>query len=145
MDKQKVSQETYVQLARLAHESFEQRRSYEWKVHFGLWMAISAVVYVAISEKIGIIESPLWLKHIGFALWVMYLLHLGMVTRGHWQDKKRKHDYMRKAEGQENSEPDKYTLCAFGLQALWGIPYLAFTGSLIWFAIRLLQKVPITK
>lgn len=51
-----ASQETYVHLARLAHDSFEQRRSYEWKMHFGLWAAIAAVVYTAIKEKIVVFE-----------------------------------------------------------------------------------------
>ena len=71
----KPTKETYVQLARLAHDSFEQRRSYEWKVHFGLWAAIAAVVYSAIKEKIILFSNPLEAYAGGLILWAIYFLH----------------------------------------------------------------------
>lgn len=139
--KPNVSQETYVQLARLAHESFEQRRSYEWKMHFGLWAAIAAVVFAAIKEKISFFSCLSEAKLIGLILWAMYLLHFVMVSRGHWKDKQKKHFYMGKAEGQPVSTMEEYKITTFGLQALWAIPYMVFTGFLICLAIKVLLGI----
>jgi hypothetical protein len=136
-----ISQETYVQLARLAHESFEQRRSYEWKMHFGLWAAIAVVVLAAIKEKIVFFSSVSEAKFIGFILWGIYLLHFVMVSRGHWKDKQKKHFYMDKAEGLPVSGMEEYGTKSFCWQALWAIPYIVFTGFLIYLAINVLLGI----
>ena len=136
-----VSQETYVQLARLAHESFEQRRRYEWKMHFGLWAAIAAVVFAAIKEKIIFFSCVSEAEWIGFTLWAAYLLHFIMVSSGHWKDKQKKHFYMAKAEGSPESNMEEYKIRHFLLQALWAIPYMVFTGSLIYLAIKVLLGI----
>lgn len=141
-NKPNESSVNFMQLARLAHDSFEQRRSYEWKMHFGLWAAIAAVVFAAIKEKIIIFDSVCEAKYIGFSLWVIYLLHFIMVSRGHWKDKQKKHYYMDKAEGQP-ATLEEYNISQFWLQALWGIPYMVFTGSLIYLAIKVLLGVKI--
>lgn len=133
--------ENFVQLARLAHDSFNQRRSYEWKIHFGLWAAIAAVVFAAKKEHIVIFTNPAIAWTIGVAIWLLYALHFAMVSCGHWQDKKRKHYFMAKAEGKQNVTMEKYSKGKFGAQLLWAIPYMSFTGFLICLAITILLAI----
>lgn len=143
----KVSSETYVELAKLAHESFNQRRSYEWKVHLGLWSSVGLVVYVAIKEKI---ELPIfWIISASVIVFIAYAIHLIMVSLGHWTDKKYKHYYTQKAEGntkaifntKEGKRPEEITWCETidVKQLFWISPYLLFVISLLVTAVFLLD------
>ena len=136
-----VSQETYVQLTRLAHESFEQRRNYEWKIHFGLWGAIAVVVFSATKEEIPVIQSCKEALWVGGMLLVSYLLHFIMVSRGHAIDKEYKHYYMAKAAGIPIPEIEKSKWPGWLVKILWTIPYLIFTGTLIYLAANVLLQV----
>lgn len=137
----KTSQETYVELARIAQDSFDKRRSYEWKMHFGLWASIAAVVYAVATKEIEIFSSLCQARTIGAILWAMYFLHFVMVSYGHWQDKKRKHYFMEMAEGKVDTQIEKYTIKHFGRQFLWATPYLIFTALLIHFAIKIILSI----
>lgn len=143
---QKVSSETYSELAKLAHESFNQRRNYEWKAHLGLWSSVGLVVYVAIKEHIEISIS--WLILAAIMVFIAYAIHLIMVSWGHWIDKKYKHYYTRKAEGdtkatleEEGKRPEdvKWIKTIDVKQAFWISPYLLFVISLLVTAIFLLD------
>src|SRR5689334_17076339 len=52
--------DTWIELAKLSQESFFNRRSYEWKVAFGLWAAIGLVTYFGATnaEKF---KDAIWL------------------------------------------------------------------------------------
>lgn len=133
--------EVYVQLARLAHDSFEQRRSYEWKMHFGLWAAIVSVVWAVIKKDITALPCSINADYIGWGVFVMYILHFILVCRGHWEDKKRKHFYMALAEGKSDVVIEELTKSYRFLQVLWSLPYLSLTGLLIYLAISILKGI----
>lgn len=97
-----VPNEIYVELARMMHESFLNRRNYEWKVAFGLWTAIGAWTYFAIAET-----DKLEFK--GSFYWVLSFVYLVLLVAWFfcWQvplrkafekDKLYKHYYMDRAE-----------------------------------------------
>ena len=136
-----VSQKTYVQLSRLAHESFAQRRNYEWKMNFGFWGAIGVIIFAATKEKIPIFHNCKEAITIGVILSISYLLHIIMVNRGHAIDKKLKHYYMAKAACLPESEIEKSKWPDWLVRILWTIPYCFFTGALIYLAINVLLHV----
>ena len=136
-----ATRETYLQLCRLAHESFEQRRGYEWKMHFGLWIAVGAIVFAAAKEKIAVFSCSSEAVFVGVILWLSYFLHYFMVYRGHAIDKEKKHYYMAKAEGLSGPSIEKQKLPNWAVQVLWTIPYMVFTGLLIYLALKVLLRI----
>jgi hypothetical protein len=130
--------ETYVQLARLAHDSFCDRRRHEWKMHFGLWSAVGAVVYFSKEHDIELFSGIKETRVIGALLFLSYALHYILVDRGHRIDKARKHYYMDLAEGLFPANPDAFNFPSLALSTLWAIPYLVFTGCLLYISGRLL-------
>ena len=108
----KSKEEIYLELARLSHQSFTNRQSYEWKTAFGLWTAIGATTYFA-TEHAGVISGP------GMVILVLaYILVWGawsFVWQAHIQsangrDKAWKHYYMHRAENrpEDRSERDPW-------------------------------------
>ena len=47
----KSKEEIFLELAKLSQQSFENRRSYEWKVAFGLWTAIGLATYFMVEHS----------------------------------------------------------------------------------------------
>jgi hypothetical protein len=136
--------QTYVELARLAHESFEQRRSYEWKMHFGFWGAIATIIFTAAKEKIVVFNSTLEATLLGIILFIAYFWHYWMVYSGHEIDKALKHYYAAKAEGLDEKRPDMpdSSQCAKCRKRFnWTMPYLIFTACLIYVALAFLLKI----
>ncbi len=41
---------TYIELSKLSQDGFLNRRSYEWKVAFGLWITIGFITYFCVGE-----------------------------------------------------------------------------------------------
>lgn len=99
--------EMYVELAKMSQESFLNRRSYEWKVAFGLWTAIGLITFFAI-EHADEFDSGLV-----FSLGICYVL-IGTCWLILWQfplrlafekDQEFKHYYMTCAEGRPPNWP----------------------------------------
>lgn len=98
---------TYIELAKLSQESFLNRRSYEWKVAFGLWVAIGFITYFALDKAellqdgtviaLGVLYGVLAL--IWFFWWQV------PIRRAFEQDKSFKHYYMHRAEGWQTKWP----------------------------------------
>ena len=93
-------EEIYLELAKLAHQAFENRRSLEWRAAFALWTGIGAVTYFAVHEA-GAVS--------GWAVWFLAAAYV-MIGLGWWlvwhpllrqafdKDKAWKHYYMHRAE-----------------------------------------------
>jgi hypothetical protein len=139
--KSSTPRSTYVELARLSHEAFVNRRNYEWKLHFGLWAALALVVYAAVQKKIHVFDSTKEAVLIGVVLLFSYVLHYLMVYRGHDIDKKQKHYYMDKAEGKCVNPPPPSKMPSWCISVFWALPYIVFTGSLIYITIRILLRI----
>ncbi len=139
--KRNEPREIYVQLANLAHDSFGKRRSYEWKLHFGLWTAVGAVVYSATRHKLSVFNSTGEAAVIGGLLFCSYFLHYTMVSRGHRMDKKWKHYYMDLAEGISTERPAKPRTHWLIEYMVWATPYMVFTGCLLYSAGRILGAI----
>jgi hypothetical protein len=111
----KSKEEIYLELAKLAQQSFESRRSYEWKLAFGLWTGIGFFTYFAVQHAGAF---PWW------ALWLLLAAYLAIAVLGCvvWQpplrtaadcDKKWKHYYMHRAEQsrpEQRRDPDPWVL-----------------------------------
>ena len=110
-------------------------------MHFGLWAAIAVVVSVATKEKIQVFCYPSEAISGGVVLLLSYLLHFIMVSRGHAIDKKKKHYYMAKAEGLPGTDIEKSKIPNWLVPILWAIPYMVFTGVLIYLALNVLLRV----
>lgn len=102
---------TYIELAKLSQDGFLNRRSYEWKVAFGLWITIGFITYYACKNtdllqvwtviSIGVLY--LAVAVIWFFLWQVPL------RRAFEQDKEFKHYYMHRAEGWSAKWPENIT------------------------------------
>jgi hypothetical protein len=91
----------YMDLAKMAQDSFFNRRVYEWKIAFGLWAGIGALTYFVISNKDKLAgfdpHSLGWIYLCFAAVWfVFWLIPLRRAFEG---DKLFKHYYMWRAEG----------------------------------------------
>lgn len=103
---------TFLQLAKLAQDSFQNRRAYEWKIAFGLWTGIALFTWFLAQHPA--LLSAAWLVVLGLlylCVLAVYLLFWQIpLHRGFLLDKMWKHYYMHKAEGRspEKSEPDPF-------------------------------------
>ena len=108
----KSKEEIYLELAKLAQQSFENRRSYEWKVAFGLWTGIAAFTYFSV-EHLGPLSASAQL-----GLLIAYII-IGILWCAVWQpslraafdrDKDWKHYYLHRAENrpEDKCDPDPW-------------------------------------
>lgn len=92
--------EIYLDLAKLAQQSFENRRIYEWKVAFGLWTGLGAFTYFAIQYAAPL---PTWailclaVTYVGTAA-IWGVIWQPSLRTAHDCDKAWKHYYMHRAE-----------------------------------------------
>lgn len=96
----------FVDLAKLAQESFFNRRQYEWKIAFGLWTSIGLWTSAALakSEKLDLMSCHVMVIYVAIALtWLFFWLVPNW--RASEQDKLWKHYYMNKAEGEASQQP----------------------------------------
>ncbi|MDD5319975.1 MAG: hypothetical protein PHD43_05050 [Methylococcales bacterium] len=133
--------EQYIALAELTQKSFNDRRIYEWKVNFSLWASVGLVVYAAASKHLVLFHSPEEAYTVAFFLLGFYCLFLIMVSRGHNTDKKWKHYYMLKAEGDNPQQPPITDKTSILTTVLWLLPSIAFTVLLLYIAIQILAQI----
>lgn len=109
-DQDKDLSGTYVELAKLSQESFLNRRSYEWKVAFGLWAGIALLTNFVISND-DKVDVPLCLLGFSYVLFVGLWLAFWQapMRRAFEQDKQWKHYYMDRAEGEKRDKPSTVT------------------------------------
>jgi hypothetical protein len=96
-----------LELAKMSQESFFNRRSYEWKVAFGLWIAIGAITYIGIEKAASLgPTTPSRLGWLYVAIAVSWIFFWQWPTRlAFMDDKDFKHYYMHMAEGREARWP----------------------------------------
>jgi hypothetical protein len=91
----------YIDLAKMAQGSFQDRRVYEWKIAFGLWTGIAALTYFVVSSKDRLSSFPThylgWIYVTFGAVWLAFWLI--PLRRAFELDKRYKHYYMQRAEG----------------------------------------------
>lgn len=99
----------YLELAKMSQESFLNRRSYEWKVAFGLWTAIGLITYFMVDKADSFNGTVLvWLGVLYAIVWVCWLLAWQFPLRlAFEQDKHYKHYYMNRAEGWNYDMPER--------------------------------------
>ena len=97
----------YVELAKLCQRSFEQRRSYEWKIAFGLWGGIAVFTWFVVenADSLGGI-SLVWVSRAYVTVALVWLFLWQLPLHGaNAQDKDWKHYYAKRAEGLDANQP----------------------------------------
>jgi len=105
----KSREEVYLELAKLSQQSFESRRTYEFKAAFGLWTGIGAITYFAIEHP-GVISGGGLGVLLGAYLVMAFVWIFGwqpFIHYAHRRDKKWKHYYMHRAENRAEIYPAK--------------------------------------
>ena len=130
----------FVSLARLAHDAFDARRRYEWRINFSLWGGLAAIGYWANKAQVRIIDSLCGAISVGVVVVMLYLASLLLINYGHAKDKAWKHYYMKSATGKEEpSEPTKYRLAL--TQVAWCVCQTGFTLLLTWLVLKAILDV----
>lgn len=131
----------FVELARLAHDAFDSRRRYEWRISFSLWGGLAAIGYWAHHEKVRVFDSSCGAIGIGGVVVLLYLASLLLINFGHAKDKAWKRYYMTRAVGKaEPAEPTRYGLA--WTQVAWCACQTGFTLLLTWLVMKTLLGVP---
>jgi|GEM_PF-5317615 len=101
-------EEKWLGLAKLAQDSFFNRREVEWKSAFGLWTAIGGITYFAVSNAAALTHVHMSWFAVGYGLLWFVLLFCWQLPlrRGFEDDKRWKHHYMHKAEGIASTSPE---------------------------------------
>ncbi|NLF73181.1 MAG: hypothetical protein GX575_29445 [Candidatus Anammoximicrobium sp.] len=102
-------EEIYLELAKIAQQSIESRRAYEWKIAFGLWSGIGLFTYFMVESHFSLAEWQLSGLGVLYAIiWCVWtftwqpFLHLAFE-----KDKRWKHYYMHKAEIRDETKSQK--------------------------------------
>ena len=99
-------------MAKLCQQSFENRRSYEWKLAFGLWTGLGLFTYFATEHAALISGLCLFLLAAAYfvlaAVWS--LLWQPALHGANRKDKAWKHYYLHRAENrpEDRSAPDPW-------------------------------------
>ena len=110
-EEKKDSPSIYLDLAKMAQASTFNRRSYEWKITYGLWTGIGLLTYFVLSNSERISNFPstfLGILYLIFSLLWLFLWQAPL-RRAHLQDTLFKHYYMHRAEGREANWPRSVT------------------------------------
>ena len=127
----KSDKEIALELARLAQDSFQNRRSFEWKVAFALWSGI-ALFTAFLAREPGLVS--------GWRLALLFIFYLGVLATWFflWQiplrrafdtDKQWKHYYMHKAEGRADNADPRTNPLTYGDQLKASIPLERWRGD----------------
>jgi hypothetical protein len=151
----KSKEEIYLELAKLCHESFENRQSYEWKIAFGLWTGIGLFTYFATVHVNGISGLALVGCAVAYFLLASVWLFAWQPTihGGHASDKAWKHYYMHRAENRPKhcSAPDpwrdesKISWCQqqherwYELRQLSALSQVIITAALLFLSFIIIQ------
>jgi hypothetical protein len=110
MQENRERERIFVDLAKVSQESFLSRRSFEWKVAFGLWTGIGIWTHFVLSNA-GISTIPtqysfqfLGAIYLGIALVWLFFWQIPN-RKAFEQDNLFKHYYMKHAEGRKPSYP----------------------------------------
>lgn len=135
-----IDKSNLVELARLAHDAFDARRRYEWRINFSLWGGLAAIGYWANNAQVRILDSPCLAVSVGVLLVVLYVASLLLINYGHSKDKAWKHYYMKHAMGKDAPEPMKYPI--EWTQIAWCACQTGFTVLLTCLVLKVLLHVP---
>ena len=136
-----ITPSNYIEMARLAQGSFDERRRYEWQVNLSLWAALGLLVYACIKENISVFDSTCGAYLFGGIVLIFYLVFHFMVSRGHAIDKSWKHYYLGRAEGAASEKAPKHRLEErWTYKIVWWIPPVGFTVALLYLVIRVLLQ-----
>jgi hypothetical protein len=93
---QKKDAETIINLVNSCWIEYDTRRSYEWKVSFGLWTAIGIMVGFSFKENF-IFPFKTWeiITLLSIILFSYILFQLGLFQSSKWDQRKR-HYYIKK-------------------------------------------------
>lgn len=88
---------TYLELAKLAQTSFEDRRRYEWRISFSLWIAIGSVGYWFSQASAANSLSGFWVVLSCAAPFFHYWSHHN-IARAHSIDKTQRHYWLDRCD-----------------------------------------------
>lgn len=113
----------FLKLAQLSQQSIENRRSYEWKVAFGLWAGIGLFTWFAVQNRL-VPGKPIWIVVAYAAVLVIWsVLWQLPLHRAYEQDKRWKHYFADRAESRSDSLTADPRLsppnCWVALRSLW--------------------------
>lgn len=133
-----IDKAQFVELAKIAQDSFESRRGYEWKINFSTWGALGALAYWSSKENVPLFSSPSQAYLIGGFILLLYLLSYCLIATAHCTDKSWKHYYLDQVEGVATSRPPPRKSFA---PIFWGVHNVAFTAVLLFFVFKILLQV----
>ena len=140
----KPSAQYYVELAKIAQSSFDERRRFEWRVNFSLWAALGLVAYFAIKEKVQVFNSWKEAFYLGLIITVLYIVYQFMVSEAHKTDKRWKHYYLAKAEGEDVEPPERdFVGQTRTKQAMWWFSQIGFTVVMLLFVFTVLLRISV--
>lgn len=86
--------ETLVSLSESCWSEYNSRRSYEWKVSFGLWTAIGVIAGFALKEGVIIPLNQYWIIGLLISIFLAYLWFQAGLYRSCTQDQSKRHIYI---------------------------------------------------
>jgi hypothetical protein len=131
----------WLELAKLSHEDFKNRRELEWKLLFGLWTAIATFTYFAIFNKMDFGQNLGWLGSLYVfaflmsAVWLIPLQKAHADNRAYWKYYMDKAEQLQSCDGKRVQRP---ILSWKSVHILWAGAQLGFTGIFLflsWFLI----------
>jgi hypothetical protein len=88
--------EILLSLSETLRNSYDTRRTYEWKVSFGLWTAIGIIAGFALKEDFSVPFNKWWgILFLGLILIGYLIFHYGL-EKSNTHDQKKRHIYINK-------------------------------------------------
>jgi hypothetical protein len=82
-------------LANASQSEYDTRRSYEWKVSFGLWTAIGVISGFALKEDFNLPVSDMWIFFLLSVIFLAYTwFHYGL-HRSNCHDQRKRYFYIK--------------------------------------------------
>lgn len=105
----RVKEEIYLELAKIAQQSIEDRRGHEWKIAFGLWSGIGLFTYFMVESHFSLaLLELIGLGGLYLVIWgVWTFIWLPSLQLAFEKDKRWKHYYMHKAESRDVTKSQK--------------------------------------
>lgn len=136
----------WIELAKLAQQSFFNRRELEWKLSFGFWAAIAAVTSAFFSGKLSTIyaHTPCILASAYLLLFVLTIpfWHLPL-QKAHGGDKKYYFYYLKRARGIEDPSFREKKGTWVDVDKWWFCGHLVFTAFFLVVSWYLITQIAI--
>jgi hypothetical protein len=97
-----MNEQCWIELAKIAQQSFFNRREVEWKLAIGFWTAIGAFTWAFFAVE-SLTVPPYFCCALGFIYLLLFLLTIPFwhlpIQKAHSIDKQYYHFYIKKARG----------------------------------------------